>query len=57
MAHNKDWRDIFAPNGHVLREGEFIHQTNLSRALDAIAREGAGGFYQVSFLTYSFASF
>lgn len=57
MAHNQDWKDIFAPNGRVLREGELIHQTNLSRALDIIAREGAEGFYQVGCLAYIFAGF
>lgn len=47
MINNQDWSDIFAPNGHILREGELIHRANLSRTLGVIAREGADGFYKV----------
>ena len=44
--NNRDWSDIFAPSGHILREGELIRRANLSRTLGVIAREGAKGFYQ-----------
>ena len=41
------WRDIFAPGGELLREGETIHRTALSRTLAAIAEGGADAFYKV----------
>lgn len=49
MTETRDWSDIFAPGDHILREGEIIRRTNLSRTLDIIAREGAKGFYQASY--------
>jgi len=57
MTETQDWSDIFAPNGHILQEGESIYRTNLSRTLDTIAREGAKGFYQVGYLTSVLACF
>ena len=52
MTGTQDWSDIFAPDGRILQEGETIYRTNLSRTLDIIAREGAGGFYQAGYLAY-----
>jgi len=49
MTETQDWSNIFAPNGHILQEGEIIRCTNLSRTLDIIAREGAKGFYRASY--------
>jgi len=46
MLNNPDWNAIFAPDGVLLREGEIIRRTNLSRTLDVIAREGSDGFYK-----------
>ena len=57
MTRTQDWSDIFAPNGRILREGETIYRTNLSRTLDIIAREGANGFYKANYLTYVLARF
>jgi gamma-glutamyltranspeptidase/glutathione hydrolase/leukotriene-C4 hydrolase len=57
MKSTQDWSDIFAPNGHILREGELIRRTNLSHTLDIIAREGAKGFYQVGYLAYVVSGF
>ena len=45
MLENEDWRAVFAPNGRILKEGEWIHRTNLSRTLRAIAAEGPEAFY------------
>ena len=57
MTGTQDWGDIFAPDGHILQEGEIIRRTNLSRTLDIIAREGAKGFYQVGYLAYVVTGF
>ncbi|KAF9647325.1 gamma-glutamyltranspeptidase [Thelephora ganbajun] len=46
MTGTQDWSDIFAPDGHILQEGDIIRRANLSRTLSIIAREGARGFYQ-----------
>ena len=46
MLNEPDWSAIFAPTGRLLREGETIHRTNLSRTLYTIAEEGAGAFYK-----------
>ena len=57
MTGTQDWSDIFAPDGHILQEGEIIRRTNLSRTLDIIAREGAKGFYQAGYPAYIVAGF
>ncbi|KAI0949707.1 hypothetical protein AcW1_009235 [Taiwanofungus camphoratus] len=46
MLENPDWRSIFAPSGSLLKEGEIIRRTNLSRTLATIAAEGAGALYK-----------
>lgn len=46
MLGNPDWRDIFAPNGVFLKEGEMIRRANYSRTLATIATEGADAFYK-----------
>ncbi|KAG7449552.1 gamma-glutamyltranspeptidase [Guyanagaster necrorhizus] len=46
MLGNPDWRDIFAPNGVLLKEGEMIRRTNYSRTLATIATGGADAFYK-----------
>ncbi|TEB37867.1 hypothetical protein FA13DRAFT_1725483 [Coprinellus micaceus] len=46
MLEDEDWRAIFAPNGRILREGEWIRRTNLSRTLRTIATEGPEAFYR-----------
>ena len=40
------WRHMFAPDGVILREGDAIRNTNLSRTLGLIAERGADVFYQ-----------
>lgn len=44
---NPDWSSIFAPNGHLLKEGNVIRRTNLSRTLSYIAERGPDAFYKV----------
>ena len=46
MLKNPDWSAIFAPNGKILKAGETIRRTNLSRTLSIIAREGVDAFYK-----------
>ncbi|KAH9931142.1 gamma-glutamyltranspeptidase [Epithele typhae] len=46
MLNDSDWSSIFAPNGRLLRAGESIHRTNLSRTLYTIAEEGPDAFYK-----------
>ncbi|KIK67468.1 hypothetical protein GYMLUDRAFT_155847 [Collybiopsis luxurians FD-317 M1] len=46
MLSNPDWSAIFAPHGALLKQGEQIHRTNLSRTLSIIASEGAEAFYK-----------
>jgi hypothetical protein len=50
MLHNPDWKEIFAPHGVLLREGEIIRRTNYSRTLEAIGAGGAAVFYNVRFV-------
>jgi len=57
MTRTKDWSDIFAPDGHILQEGETIRRNNLSRTLDTIAREGAKSFYQAGYSAYVVTGF
>jgi gamma-glutamyltranspeptidase/glutathione hydrolase/leukotriene-C4 hydrolase len=46
MLENPDWSSIFAPNGELVKEGEIIRRTNLSRTLETIASEGPDAFYK-----------
>lgn len=48
MLKNADYRAIFAPYGVMLKEGDIIRNTNLSRTLATIAREGPEAFYKVN---------
>jgi len=47
MLHDPDWSPIFAPDGQLLKEGEVLRRTNLSRTLSVIAEEGPDAFYKV----------
>ncbi|KAF5393357.1 hypothetical protein D9757_000549 [Collybiopsis confluens] len=46
MFNNPDWSAIFAPRGALLKQGDVIHRTNLSRTLSIIATEGPEAFYK-----------
>lgn len=52
MLNNLDWKPIFAPNGVLLKEGDMIRRTNLSRTLAVIAQEGPDAFYKVLFTIF-----
>ncbi|KAI0341981.1 gamma-glutamyltranspeptidase [Trametopsis cervina] len=46
VVHNEpDWKAVFAPNGCLLREGDIIRRTALSRTLARVAEEGPDAFY------------
>ena len=46
LLQHPDWRQVFAPDGVLLREGDKIRTVNLSRTLGLIAERGADAFYQ-----------
>ncbi|KAE9411559.1 gamma-glutamyltranspeptidase [Gymnopus androsaceus JB14] len=46
MLNNPDWSAVFAPRGTLLKEGDLIRRTNLSRTLSIIASEGPDAFYK-----------
>ena len=52
MLENPDWRDVFAPEGRFLKEGEVIRRVNLSRTLTAIADDGPDAFYKVGIIWF-----
>ncbi|KAF9584567.1 hypothetical protein BGW38_006002 [Lunasporangiospora selenospora] len=45
METQPDWSPIFAPNGTVLREGQWIRREALAKTLETIGREGPEAFY------------
>ena len=47
LSNEPDWSAIFAPKGTLLREGDYIKQTQLARTLATIASEGPQAFYKV----------
>ncbi|KAG0200299.1 hypothetical protein BGX28_006581 [Mortierella sp. GBA30] len=45
MESQPDWSAVFAPNGTVLREGQWIKREALANTLEVIGRDGANAFY------------
>ncbi|KAI1318952.1 hypothetical protein EDD11_005386 [Mortierella claussenii] len=45
METEPDWSAVFAPNGTVLREGQWIKRGALADTLEAVGRDGADAFY------------
>ncbi|KAG9319364.1 hypothetical protein KVV02_005616 [Mortierella alpina] len=45
MESEPDWSAVFAPNGTVLREGQWIKREALANTLETIGQEGADAFY------------
>ncbi|CAO3569105.1 unnamed protein product [Mortierella alpina] len=45
MESEPDWSAVFAPNGTVLREGQWIKREALANTLETIGLEGADAFY------------
>ncbi|KAJ3529786.1 hypothetical protein NM688_g7806 [Phlebia brevispora] len=46
MLNAPEWKEVFAPNGCLLHEGEIIRRTALARTLETIAQDGADAFYK-----------
>jgi len=46
FLQHPDWSPVFAPNAVLLKEGDTIRNTNLSRTLGLIAERGPDAFYQ-----------
>ena len=46
LTHEERGRSIFAPNGHLLQEGDVLRLPEFSDFLDALAREGPDLFYK-----------
>ncbi|KAF9452369.1 gamma-glutamyltranspeptidase [Macrolepiota fuliginosa MF-IS2] len=46
MMNYPDWRALFAPQGKLLKEGDWISRANLARTLTIIAKQGPDAFYE-----------
>ncbi|KNC97483.1 gamma-glutamyltransferase [Spizellomyces punctatus DAOM BR117] len=46
MLNNTAFRDVFAPNGQLLRKGDTIKREKLGATLKTIAEQGASVFYE-----------
>ncbi|KAF5353228.1 hypothetical protein D9756_008074 [Leucocoprinus leucothites] len=46
MLNHPDWKPVFAPDGILLKEGDWINRTSYSRTLSIIAEQGPGAFYE-----------
>lgn len=56
MLDDPAWSAVFAPQGSLLVEGDWIRRTNLSRTLNTIATKGADAFYNVGLQNSGLAS-
>lgn len=45
MLDNPTWSDIYAPQGYLLVEGEYVSRLAYGRTLERVAEEGADVFY------------
>jgi len=48
ILNDSDWKTVFAPNGVLLVEGDWVNRTNYSRTLSIIAQHGPDAFYEVN---------
>ncbi|KAF5354305.1 hypothetical protein D9756_007190 [Leucocoprinus leucothites] len=46
MENHPDWKPLFAPNGVLVKEGDWVNRTNYSRTLSIIAEQGPEAFYE-----------
>lgn len=46
MLDDPVWRAVYAPQGYLAVEGDFIKRTNYGQTLDTIGKHGAGAFYE-----------
>ena len=52
MENDPDWSAVFAPEGRLLTQGDWVRRENFSYTLTSIANEGPEAFYSVSSLPY-----
>jgi gamma-glutamyltranspeptidase/glutathione hydrolase len=48
MLNDTNWSESFAPNGTLLGFGDTVYRKKYANALEKIANEGAGAFYNGS---------
>jgi hypothetical protein len=54
MEQDPDWSPTFAPEGKLLKQGDWIRRENFSYTLTSIANEGPDAFYTVSICSRRF---
>jgi gamma-glutamyltranspeptidase/glutathione hydrolase/leukotriene-C4 hydrolase len=45
MLQSPPWKEVYAPQGYLAVEGDYIRRTNYGRTLEMIAKDGADAFY------------
>ncbi|KAJ3879818.1 gamma-glutamyltranspeptidase [Lentinula edodes] len=56
FTKDPDFKEIFAPNGTLLKEGDIIERNNYARTLLEVAEGGAEVFYNGSYITKALVS-
>ena len=46
MLDSPAWKEIYAPQGYLAVEGDWIRRNNYGQTLETIAKHGADAFYQ-----------
>ncbi|KAJ3048386.1 hypothetical protein HK097_010622 [Rhizophlyctis rosea] len=46
VLNNTAFREVFAPNGNLVRKGDVVKRPNLAKSLEAIGKEGPDVFYE-----------
>jgi len=56
IMHYAGSRDVYAPNGQLLKTGELLRQPDLARTLERLAEKGFDGFYRGDVATHILAA-
>jgi gamma-glutamyltranspeptidase len=46
MLADPTWSEVYAPQGYLAVEGDWIKRVNYGKTLERIAKEGPGAFYE-----------
>ncbi|KAJ3576028.1 hypothetical protein NP233_g698 [Leucocoprinus birnbaumii] len=46
MVSHPDWKPLFAPNGTLVKEGDWVRRENYAQTLAVIAEQGPDAFYE-----------
>lgn len=46
MLADPTWSEVYAPQGYLAVEGDWIKRVNYGKTLERIAKEGPGSFYE-----------